>query len=154
MANARGRSDSDSRWARRECERLAESAPDAWPRLLTPAEEWLLWREAARGAAQGYPFLDTDVLAESLQRASAQAAEYEITLVEDAPESESALLLAAQRDFAARCRALHAASDEIPGLARSESALIAGRSRARLIIEAERVAAEIPMCYGPSWRTF
>jgi len=42
----------------------------------------------------------------------------------------------------------------VPGLARSESALIAGRSRARLIIEAERVAAEIPMCYGPSWRTF
>ena len=100
-----------SRWARRECERRAEDAPQAWPRVLGATEEWLLWREAARRAAQGSPFLDTDLLAESLQRASARAAEYEITLVEDAaPESESALLLAAQRDFAARCRALHAAS--------------------------------------------
>ena len=52
-----------SRWARRECERLAESAPDAWPRLLTPAEEWLLWREATREAARGYSFLDSGLVA-------------------------------------------------------------------------------------------
>jgi ATP-dependent helicase/nuclease subunit B len=99
-----------SRWARRECERRAEEAPQAWPRVLGATEEWLLWREAAQRAAQGYPFLDTDLLAESLQRASERAAEYDITLVEDAPESESALLHAAQRGFEARCRALQAAS--------------------------------------------
>ena len=99
-----------ARWARRECERRAEDTPQAWPRVLGSTEEWLLWREAAQHAAHGYPFLDTDLLAESLQRASERAAEYDIALVESASESESALLFAAQRGFEARCRALNAAS--------------------------------------------
>ncbi|MBV8306286.1 MAG: hypothetical protein JO274_02285, partial [Gammaproteobacteria bacterium] len=67
-----------SRWARRECERRAEDAPTQWPRVLGATEEWLLWREAAQRAADGYPFLDIDLLAESLQRASERAAEYGI----------------------------------------------------------------------------
>ena len=29
-----------------EYERLAQTAPGAWPRLLSAAEEWALWREA------------------------------------------------------------------------------------------------------------
>ena len=40
------------------------------------AEEWLLWREAAREAAGGDVFLDDGALAESLQRASELAADY------------------------------------------------------------------------------
>ena len=99
-----------SGWARRECERLAEKSPSEWPRLLGPAEEWLLWREASREAAQGYPFLDTGLLAESLQRSSERADDYGITLAEDAGDSEAALLREAQRSFDARCRALNAAS--------------------------------------------
>ena len=79
-----------------------------WPRVLGATEEWLLWREAAQRAADGYPFLDTDLLAESLQRASERAAEYGIALAEGLPGSESALLLAAQRGFEARCHALNA----------------------------------------------
>ncbi|HZC87107.1 MAG TPA: hypothetical protein VE266_08945, partial [Steroidobacteraceae bacterium] len=55
-------------WARRECERRAEDAPEEWPRVLSPTEEWLLWREAARDAALHYPFLDPGLLAESLRR--------------------------------------------------------------------------------------
>ena len=99
-----------SRWARRECERRAEDAPTQWPRVLGATEEWLLWREATQHAADGYPFLDTDLLAESLQRASERAAEYGIALAEGVPGSESALLLAAERGFEARCHALNAAS--------------------------------------------
>jgi ATP-dependent helicase/nuclease subunit B len=97
-------------WARRESERHAEAAPGEWPRVLGPAEEWLLWREAAREAAQQYPFLDTGLLAESLRRASERAAEYGIALKPGAVDSEAALLFEAQRSFDARCRELNAAS--------------------------------------------
>ena len=38
-------------WMRRECERRAAADPFSWPRLLGGAEEWLLWRQAAREAA-------------------------------------------------------------------------------------------------------
>jgi ATP-dependent helicase/nuclease subunit B len=99
-----------SRWARRECERLAEHSPQQWPRLLCPAEEWLLWREATQEAASGYPILDIGLLAESLQRSGARAAEYGIPLDAAVADSEATLLRDAQRGFAARCRALNAAS--------------------------------------------
>ena len=99
-----------SRWARRECERLGEDSPQQWPRLLGPAEEWLLWREATQEAASGYPFLDISLLAESLQRSSERAAEYGIPLDAAVADGEAALLRETQRRFAARCHALNAAS--------------------------------------------
>ncbi|MBV8974373.1 MAG: hypothetical protein JOY74_04555, partial [Sinobacteraceae bacterium] len=99
-----------SGWARRECERLASESPAEWPRLLTGAEEWLLWREATQEAAAGYPFLDTGQLAELLQRSSERGAAYRIVVRVPAPDSEAALLLDAQRGFDARCRALNAES--------------------------------------------
>jgi probable DNA repair protein len=99
-----------SAWARRECDRSAEQSPGAWPRILGPTEEWLLWREAAHEAAQQYPFLDAGLLAESLQRASERAAVYGIALAPGAADSEAALLFGAQGSFDARCRELNAAS--------------------------------------------
>jgi probable DNA repair protein len=97
-------------WARRECERQAEASPADWPRILGPAEEWLLWREAAREAARHYPFLDAGLLAESLRRSSERAAEYRIALEPGVLDSEATLLFEAQRGFEARCRELNAAS--------------------------------------------
>ena len=107
-------------WARRECERRAEESPGDWPRVLGPAEEWLLWREAARQAARRHPFLNTGLLAESLQRASERAAEYGITVEPGTHDSEAALLVEAQRGFEARCQELKAASVSalMPRLAR------------------------------------
>jgi probable DNA repair protein len=103
-----------SAWVRRECERRAAAAPAEWPRLLGPAEEWWLWREAAAeaaGAAAGdNPFLSTEPLAESLGRASERAAEWGIALGRAPLKSEAGLLFEAQRLFAARCRELGAAS--------------------------------------------
>jgi len=99
-----------SSWARRESERRAEEAPSDWPRVLSPTEEWLLWREAAQEAARPYPFLDTGLLAESLRRASEMAAEYGIALKTAPVDGEAALLFEAQRSFDARCRELNAAS--------------------------------------------
>ncbi|HKF97835.1 MAG TPA: hypothetical protein VKB20_06230, partial [Steroidobacteraceae bacterium] len=86
-----------SSWARRESERRAEEAPGKWPRVLSPTEEWLLWREAAQEAARQYPFLDTGMLAESLRRASERAAAYGIALQSSAMDSEAVLLFEAQR---------------------------------------------------------
>ena len=98
-------------WAGRELERLAEKNPSDWPRLLAPAEEWLLWREATQEAAQRYPLLEKELLAGSLQRSSERAAAYHIRLAGAlGGDSEAALLCAAQRSFDTRCRALNAAS--------------------------------------------
>jgi probable DNA repair protein len=110
-----------SAWARRECERYAEQAPQEWPRILGATEEWLLWRQAAQHAAHGFPFLEIGALAESLQRASARAAEYGVRLTAGAPGSEAALLDEARRLFEARCRELNAAtvSSLLPRLERS-----------------------------------
>ena len=99
-----------SGWARRECERQAQDSPGEWPRVLGPTEEWLLWREAAHEAARQYPFLDTRLLGEPLQRASERAAEYGIAVRPGSADSEAALLFEAQRAFEARCCELNAAS--------------------------------------------
>ena len=103
-----------SAWVRRECERHAEATPAEWPRLLGPAEEWWLWREAAEEAAHAAanrnPFLSIEPLAESLRRASERAAEWGVALSRAPPESEPGLLFEAERIFTARCRALGAAS--------------------------------------------
>jgi ATP-dependent helicase/nuclease subunit B len=99
-----------SAWARRQCQRAAEVSPEEWPRILGPAEEWLLWRQAAEQAARGYPILDTGALAESLQRSSERAAEYGVTLGAAASGSEAGLLYETQQIFAARCRDMNAAS--------------------------------------------
>jgi ATP-dependent helicase/nuclease subunit B len=96
-------------WLRRECERRAAHAPQLWPRCLSAAEEWVLWREAVHAAAGGTVFFDEGTLAAALQGASELAADYHIAL-NAAPEgTEAALLHAAQRRFGARCRELNAA---------------------------------------------
>jgi ATP-dependent helicase/nuclease subunit B len=97
-------------WLRRECERLAAAAPQEWPRLLSAAEEWVLWRQAAHEASGEYVFFDEGSLARSLQASSALAAEYGIPLGAPARAGEATLLAQAQRLFASRCRELHAAS--------------------------------------------
>ena len=101
-------------WLRRECERAAEGAPFDWPRLLGPAEEWRLWREAAaeaaRTAAGDNPFLSTEPLAEVLRRAAERAAAWDIAAARGAADSETRLFHEAQRLFTARCRELGAGS--------------------------------------------
>ncbi len=99
-----------SAWARRECERAAEVSPAQWPRILGPAEEWLLWRQAAEEVARSFPVLDAGALGESLQRSSERAAEHGVTPGADARGSEAQLLYEAQQIFAARCREMNAAS--------------------------------------------
>lgn len=93
-------------WLHRECERAAALAPQDWPRVLSAAEEWFLWREAAAAATQELFLLDPGRLSPQLAAAAALAGEYGIALRADAPHSEAGLLFEAQRRFAARCRSL------------------------------------------------
>ena len=82
-----------------------------WPRCLSAAEEWVLWRRSRRTAAAGDTvFFDDGTLAAALQRASELAADYRIALSRRARRApRRALLHEAQRRFAARCRELNAA---------------------------------------------
>ena len=50
------------------------------PRLLAPAEEWLLWRQCTAAATADLDLVNRASLAESLRRASALAAELGSTL--------------------------------------------------------------------------
>jgi ATP-dependent helicase/nuclease subunit B len=97
-------------WLRRECERRAQAAPGKWPRLLSAAEEWWLWRTATREASGNASFLSIEALAQALRGAAARASEWGLSAADDAPGGEARLLHETQRLFAARCRELSAAS--------------------------------------------
>jgi probable DNA repair protein len=95
-------------WLIREIEQLA--AGTVLPRVLSPAEEWLLWRQCTAEATQDIELLNRGALAESLRRSSALAAESGIELSSAAPfGAEAQLLQKTQRAVDARYRALGAA---------------------------------------------
>ena len=124
-------------WTRREAERVAADAPGAAPRLLSAAEEWLLWRQCALEVTQGMPLLDAAALGESMQQASALAAEFRIALHAPSADSEVALLVRAQREFTVRCQAVGA---------RSAASVLAGAS-----LPASGAAASKPALLRRHW---
>ncbi len=100
-------------WLTRAIERHAALSPASLrlPRLLSAAQEWLLWRESAAECLGGREVLDPGALAEALRGASALALRLGIDPLRLGPGhgSEPALLAAAQRAFERRCRDLGAA---------------------------------------------
>jgi ATP-dependent helicase/nuclease subunit B len=115
-------------WLTREIERHAATAGTEVPRLLSPAEEWFLWRQCAAEATGELELVNRGALAEALRRASAIAADYGInvrgaettsgsaprslsdSILEDAPGTEAALLAEVQRAVDERCQSLGAAT--------------------------------------------
>lgn len=107
-------------WLTREVERYAAAAGAEVPRLLSPAEEWLLWRQCAAEATGELELVNRGALAESLRKASAIAADYGIdaaklrdvleagALATGMPATETALLGEVQRAVDERCRLLGA----------------------------------------------
>jgi ATP-dependent helicase/nuclease subunit B len=97
-------------WLAREIERCAGTR-GGLPRLLSPAEEWLLWRQCTAEATEGLDLVNRASLAESLRRASSLAAELGVDLraIREPPGTEVALLVAVHRAVEERCRALGAA---------------------------------------------
>jgi RecB family exonuclease len=112
-------------WLTREVERYAASAGVGVPRLLSPAEEWFLWRQCAAEATGELELVNRGALAEALRRASATAAEYGIDVQsfataglggspgegdDMAPGTEVALLATVQHAVDERCQAMGAAT--------------------------------------------
>ena len=99
-------------WLRREIERYAATdSTGSVPRLLEPAEEWLLWRRCTPEATDNLDLVNRASLAESLRRASGLAADLHIDLraIREPAATESGLLAAVHRAVMERCVALGAA---------------------------------------------
>jgi len=67
-------------WLVREIEELASASGKILPRILSPAEDWLLWRQCTADATRDIDLLNRGALAESLRRASSLAVEYGIDI--------------------------------------------------------------------------
>src|SRR5262249_16886219 len=98
-------------WLTRELEALASVSGVRLPRLLSPAEDWLLWRQCTAEATRDLDLLNRGSLAESLRRANALAVEFgmdplKLSLV----GTEAELFGRIQQGVNERCRALGAAS--------------------------------------------
>jgi ATP-dependent helicase/nuclease subunit B len=100
-------------WLIRELERYATGSAEGRrvPRLLSAAEEWLLWRQCTADAAGDLDLVNRASLAESLRRASDLAAELGIEpeAGRAGAETEAGLLAAVQRALMRRCSSLGAA---------------------------------------------
>lgn len=100
-------------WLAREIERYAANAAGgrALPRLLSPAEEWLLFRQCTIAATDGLDLVNRASLAESLRRASGLAAELRIDpqAIRGSAGTEAELLATVHRAVMQRCSALGAA---------------------------------------------
>ncbi|HEV7446098.1 MAG TPA: hypothetical protein VGO18_26215, partial [Steroidobacteraceae bacterium] len=98
-------------WLLREVEKLASPSGVRVPRVLSPAEDWLSWRQCTAEATQGLDLLNRGALAESLRRAGTLALEFGIDLSKlPLAGAEAELLGKIQRAVEERCRALGAVS--------------------------------------------
>lgn len=99
-------------WLVREIEALASASGQALPRVLSPAEDWLLWRQCTANATRDIELLNRGSLAESLRRASSLAAEYGIDISElpSFAGAEAELLHETQQALDERYRTLGAAT--------------------------------------------
>ena len=86
-----------------------------FPRLLSPAEQWLLWRQCTAEVTAGFDLVNRASLAESLQRASDLAADLHIDLraIREPTGTEVGLLAAVHRAVMERCQALGAAPSSL-----------------------------------------
>ena len=109
-------------WFTRAVERHATAVGADVPRILSPAEEWFLWRQCAAEATGELELVNRGALAEALRRASAIAADFGIDIRgvsrpelsvsgdRESPGTETALLAEVQRAVDERCQLLGAAT--------------------------------------------
>ena len=101
-------------WLTREIERFVagNDRSRSVPRLLSAAEEWLLFRQCTAEATGGLDLVNRVSLAESLRRASGLAADLRIDLraIAEPADTEAGLLAAVHHAVLQRCNALGAAS--------------------------------------------
>jgi ATP-dependent helicase/nuclease subunit B len=96
-------------WLARELDRRA-AAGHAVPRILSAAEEWLLWRQAAAQLTHDLDLISRGPLSDALRHASRTALEYRLDPVSfrGAPGTETRLLYEAERAVRERAQSLGA----------------------------------------------
>lgn len=96
-------------WLTREVERLS-AAGERLPRLLTPAEDWLVWRRCTAERTHDLELVSSGPLTEMLRRASQLADEYLINIpgMRALEGTEGQLLVDVEKAVAARCASLGA----------------------------------------------
>ena len=121
-------------WKTREIERRA-AAGESLPRLITPAEEWLLWRQATAQLTRDLDLVAPGPLADALRRASHLAQEFRIDLtrLKGAAGGETRLLVSAFQVVTDRLRALSASTaaqvgQQVPCLGGGRQVVFAGFS--------------------------
>ena len=98
-------------WLAREIVRRYAATDAALPRLLAPAEDWLIWREATAALTADLDLVARAPLAESLRRAEQLAFEFAIDILGmHGGGSEQSLLRDAARLVRARHQAWNAAT--------------------------------------------
>jgi ATP-dependent helicase/nuclease subunit B len=133
-------------WLTREIERLSTVTP--LPRLLTPAEDWLLWRQCTAEATTGLDLVNRGALSEGLRRSAALAADFDIEArnIAGARGTEPTLLRDVLNTFDQRCRALGAASlSSLAGELAGEGTPAAGSARASRGVSPSGTAG--PLCF-------
>ncbi len=96
-------------WLAREIEHRSASG-ERLPRLLTAAEDWLLWRQCTGQHTDDLQLVARGPLADALCRASQLAKEFRIDIASSrgVPGSEGRLLFDVERAVLERCRAMGA----------------------------------------------
>ena len=133
-------------WLTREIEECAQSPDARLPRLLSPAEDWLLWRQSTARATAEWDLVNRSALAEGLRRASALAADFGIDVrkLPDACGTEPVLLREVQQAVDEQCRSLGAATlaSLVTGLSpAAEPAPIVLRGFLKLSVRLQAMAA-------------
>ena len=121
-------------WKAREIERRA-AAGEWLPRVITAAEDWLLWRQSTAHLTKNLDLVAPGPLAEALRRASRLAQEFRIDIarLHGAPGSETHLWVSAFESVADRLRALRAdtvtrVGEQVPCLGGARHVVFAGFS--------------------------
>jgi len=119
-------------WMVREIDRRAREGHRSAPRLLSPAEEWWIWRQCTLEETRDQDLLNRTGLGEALRNSSALAAEFGIGLSRAAAAgSEAELLVRVEDAVRLRCAALGVArvnsrSSALEGLGEGRDILAAG----------------------------
>ncbi|HEX2673826.1 MAG TPA: hypothetical protein VHM25_23265, partial [Polyangiaceae bacterium] len=129
-------------WATKEIERRCASG-ERLSRLLTPAEDWLLWRQCTGPLTDEMQLVARGPLADALRRAHQRAVEYGIDLrtMRAPPGSEGRLLIDAARVVAERAREIGATT---PAELAATLACVGG-NRDVLLAGFERVTPRLAM---------
>jgi ATP-dependent helicase/nuclease subunit B len=146
-------------WIVREIERRSASG-ERVPRLLTPAEDWLLWRQCTSQQTDDVELVARGPLADALRRASQLAQEFCIDIsraVHEPTDSEGRLLYEVEQAVSARAQSMGAANaTELAGrlscLGSQRDVVLAGFERLTPRLDLLMTSRGAGGCFTDFWR--